>query len=72
MLKTHETIQDLIVKKEHERAHRGISEIESQIKRSYFLPEMTFVVIIIIIIRQFTNSCPVCAQHKYERKPPAL
>lgn len=58
-----ETRQDLIVKKEHERAHRGISEVENQIRRSYFFPKMA------AKIRQFINSCPICAHHKYERKP---
>lgn len=60
---TSETMQDIIIRKEHDRAHRGITEVESQIKRSYFFPNM------IKRIRQLINSCTICTQHKYERKP---
>lgn len=55
--------QDAIIRKEHERAHRGISEVENQIKRSYFFPKM------VPKIRNLINSCTICSQHKYERKP---
>lgn len=55
--------QDLIVRTEHERAHRGISEMEKHIKRAYFFPKMTNK------IRQVVNTCSICAKHKYERKP---
>lgn len=55
--------QDQIIIKEHERAHRGISEVEAQIKRSYFFPNMC------AKIRKFINSCEICNTHKYERKP---
>lgn len=60
---TSENRQDQIVRTEHERAHRGISEMEKQIKRAYFFPGMTKK------IRQIVNSCSICAKHKYERKP---
>lgn len=55
--------QDAIIAKEHERAHRGISEVENQIRRSYFFPCMASK------IRIMTNLCKVCNTHKYERKP---
>lgn len=58
-----ETRQDSIIRKEHERAHRGISEVEKQVKRAYFFPKM------VSKIRSLINSCTVCAQHKYDRKP---
>lgn len=60
---TQEQRQDQIIKNEHERAHRGIQEVENQIKRSFFFPKM------VNKIRKFINSCIICAQHKYERKP---
>lgn len=60
---TAEERQDQIIKKEHERAHRGIQEVENQIKRSFFFPKMNSK------IRKFINSCTICAHHKYERKP---
>lgn len=60
---TTEERQDQIIKNEHERAHRGIQEVERQIKRSYFFPRM------VQKIRKYTNACSICAQHKYERKP---
>lgn len=55
--------QDQLVVKEHERAHRGITEVEAQIKRSYFFPNMY------TKIRKLINSCEICNCHKYERKP---
>ena len=33
---TNEQRQDIIVQKEHDRAHRGIREVEQQLIRSYF------------------------------------
>lgn len=60
---TTEDRQDQIIKKEHERAHRGIQEVENQIKRSFFFPKM------VKKIQRFINSCTICAHHKYERKP---
>lgn len=58
-----ETRQDTIIRKEHERAYRGISEVENQIKRSYFFPKM------VPKIRNLINSCNICSQHKYDRRP---
>lgn len=55
--------QDQMVIKEHERAHRGITEVEAQIRRSYFFPNMC------VKIRKFINACQICNSHKYERKP---
>lgn len=55
--------QDNIIRQEHDRAHRGIQEVEQQIKRSYFFPEM------VKKIRQFNNACQICSAHKYDRKP---
>lgn len=55
--------QNLIITKEHDRAHRGISEVEAQLKRSYFFPNMSK------LIRNHINSCKICNRHKYERKP---
>lgn len=55
--------QDNIIRQEHDRAHRGIQEVEQQIKRSYFFPEM------VKKIRQFNNACQICSGHKYDRKP---
>lgn len=60
---TSELRQDALVRKEHETAHRGIQEVEKQLKRSYFFPNMTK------RIRIFNNACRICFQHKYERKP---
>lgn len=60
---TSETTQDNLIRKEHERAHRGLTEIESQLKRSYFFPNMHKK------IKQLINSCTICTQHKYDRKP---
>ena len=55
--------QNLLITKEHERAHRGISEVENQMKRAYFFPKMRNKIKIAI------NSCTICNTHKYERKP---
>uniref|UniRef100_A0AAG5DIK1 RNA-directed DNA polymerase n=1 Tax=Anopheles atroparvus TaxID=41427 RepID=A0AAG5DIK1_ANOAO len=55
--------QDAIVRKEHERAHRGIREVEQQIRRAYFFPNL------LNKIRKLNNSCKICYEHKYERKP---
>jgi len=55
--------QNLLISTEHNRAHRGITEVEAKLKRSYFFPKMQQ------RIKQFTNSCEVCNTHKYERKP---
>lgn len=60
---TSERRQDELVKKEHERAHRGIQEVERQLKRSYYFPNMAKK------IKKFNNACRICYQHKYERKP---
>lgn len=58
-----ETRQDALISREHERAHRGIHEVESQLKRSYFFPKMQNK------IKLFINTCKICNVHKYERKP---
>lgn len=55
--------QNLLIINEHDRAHRGINEIEAQLKRSYFFPKMYK------LIRNYVNSCKICNAHKYERKP---
>uniref|UniRef100_A0AAG5DT40 RNA-directed DNA polymerase n=1 Tax=Anopheles atroparvus TaxID=41427 RepID=A0AAG5DT40_ANOAO len=60
---TNQERQDRIVSKEHERAHRGITEVEHQLRRSYFFPKMTNK------IKAITHLCKVCNTHKYERKP---
>jgi RNase H-like domain found in reverse transcriptase/Reverse transcriptase (RNA-dependent DNA polymerase)/Integrase zinc binding domain len=60
---TNEERQGAIVAKEHERAHRGISEVENQIRRSYFFPKLSK------MIKNFINTCSICNVHKYERKP---
>ena len=52
-----------IVQQAHNRAHRGIQEIEQQLKRSYYFPKM------VQHIREYVNSCKICAQHKFERRP---
>lgn len=58
-----ENRQDQIIINEHNRAHRGITEIEAKIRRSYFFPN------IYAKIRKYVNSCEICNTHKYERKP---
>ena len=60
---TIESRQDAIIAKEHERAHRGITEVDNQIKRSYFFPKM------LQKIKTITKTCKICNMHKYERKP---
>lgn len=58
-----ENRQNAIITKEHERAHRGINENESQIKRSYFFPGMH------AKIKAIVNTCTICNTHKYDRRP---
>lgn len=55
--------QNQLIIKEHDRAHRGISEIEAQLKRAYFFPNMHK------FIKNYVNACKICNIHKYERKP---
>jgi len=55
--------QNFLVTSEHDRAHRGICEVEYQLRRSYFFPCM------LKMIRSYVNSCEICSSHKYERKP---
>lgn len=55
--------RNAIIAKEHERAHRGINEVENQIRRSYFFPKMHR------LITNYINGCRVCYAHKYDRKP---
>lgn len=55
--------QNLLIAKEHDRAHRGITEVESQLKRSYFFPCMKKK------ISSYINTCKTCNMHKYDRKP---
>lgn len=55
--------QNELIIKEHNRAHRGIAEVEAQLKRTYFFPRMQ------TKIRKFVNTCEICNTHKYERKP---
>lgn len=71
MVITHSLVKDVtsvdeqnqLITKEHERAHRGINEIENQMKRSFFFPKMHH------YIKAAVNTCTVCNTHKYERKP---
>ena len=58
-----ENRQNLIITKEHERAHRGITENENQLKRSYFFPGMH------AKIKTIVNTCTICNMHKYDRRP---
>lgn len=60
---TNEDRQNAIISKEHERAHRGIREVENQIRRSYFFPNMAKK------IKSHINVCNTCQTHKYDRKP---
>lgn len=60
---TSEERQDVIISKEHNRAHRGVTEVENQIKRCYFFPKM------ISKIKIVNQTCKMCNLHKYERKP---
>lgn len=55
--------QNFLVRTEHDRAHRGMKEVENQLRRSYFFPCM------LKMIRSYINSCEICNCHKYERKP---
>lgn len=55
--------QNFLITKEHDRAHRGISEVENQLRRSYYFPCM------LKMIRSYINSCEICNCNKYERKP---
>lgn len=55
--------QSAIITKEHERAHRGVKEVENQIKRSYFFPNLPSKV------KNHINTCNICNIHKYDRKP---
>ena len=55
--------QNVIITKEHDRAHRGIIEVEAQLKRAYFFPNMQKQ------IRNYINTCEICNVHKYDRKP---
>lgn len=58
-----EAFQNALISKEHERAHRGITENENQLKRSYFFPGMH------AKIKKFVNTCTICNAHKYDRRP---
>lgn len=60
---TNEQRQDIIINKEHNRAHRGVTEVENQIRRSYFFPKL------VSKIKMVTQTCKMCNMHKYERKP---
>lgn len=60
---TSEERQNFLITKEHERAHRGINEVENQLKRAYFFPRMHKKISAAI------NTCTICNAHKYERKP---
>lgn len=60
---TNEERQDVIISKEHNRAHRGVSEVENQLKRSFFFPNM------LSKIKLVNQTCKMCNMHKYERKP---
>lgn len=55
--------QNEIIVKEHLRAHRGVTEVEAQLKRTYFFPRMQ------AKIKSYINTCNICNKHKYERKP---
>lgn len=55
--------QDIIINKEHNRAHRGVTEVENQLRRCYFFPKM------VSKIKMVTQTCKMCNKHKYERKP---
>jgi hypothetical protein len=54
--------QNSLIIKEHDRAHRGINEVDNQLKRAYFFPNMTKK------IRDYINTCKTCNMHKYDRK----
>jgi len=60
---SNEQRQDIIIAKEHERAHRGIHEVHNQLTRCYFFPHM------MTKIKKLINLCKICNVHKYERKP---
>lgn len=60
---TSEQRQDILVNKEHDRAHRGMTEVEHQLRRSYFFPKMASKIKMVI------HTCKACNMHKYERKP---
>lgn len=60
---TNQDRQNSIVINEHDRAHRGTNEVEAQIRRSFFFPNMAK------LIKAYSDSCPHCNKHKYERKP---
>lgn len=55
--------QNEIIVKEDLRAHRGVTEVEAQLKRTYFFPRMQ------AKIKSYINTCNICNKHKYERKP---
>lgn len=55
--------QNLLISQEHERAHRGITEVENQLKRSYFFPKLHGK------IKSYINTCTTCYKHKYDRRP---
>lgn len=60
---TNEDRQNLMISTEHDRAHRGTNEVEAQIRRSYFFPNMAK------LIKIYSDACPHCNKHKYERNP---
>lgn len=60
---SNEDRQNLIITTEHDRAHRGTNEVEAQLRRAYFFPNMAK------LIKKYSDACPHCNTHKYERKP---
>lgn len=58
--------QQEIIKNYHEGKcnHRGISETETRIRRSYYWPKLGIDTIFYI------NSCEICQTNKYDRNPP--
>lgn len=60
---TDELEQDLIIQRQHNANHRGITETKTHISRKYFFPNMKSK------ITKFINICRLCQAAKYERRP---
>lgn len=56
--------QFLIIQNEHKRAHRNFAENKEQILEKFYFPKMTK------LIKDYTKSCEVCSNNKYDRHPP--
>uniref|UniRef100_A0AB38Z2N6 RNA-directed DNA polymerase n=1 Tax=Panta errantivirus TaxID=3078412 RepID=A0AB38Z2N6_9VIRU len=55
--------QTAIIRKEHNRAHRGIEENRAQILRKYYFPKIT------AKIKYIIHNCQICNECKYDRSP---